>query len=559
MKADEKNDEGQAQTLGPAPSAISSDPAAATTRRRSFVKAAPADETPVPLAAREQVAVFVCHGMGQQVPFETIDAVARLLRKQIRREAELAKPELDSDQPQISTRIVEADGMKLGRAEISYIAPDGKRMVDVHIYEAYWAPLTAGKVGIVDVYTFLKDAGLSGLREARERFDRFMFGSWQSFEVEFVRTFLQFLVVLALFLSLALISTTIIAVGAARTLTQSVGGWPTASLMVDLTCDLLLFGTPAAVLSLLYLLAWRRERARNQRNDELTDHPGRGLLHWCILLLLWLTIAAAIATGALFLLHLTLARNGATQPWWNWGLANFLSSTSVCATVTVAVIWLAVLYINEKIRQFFIEYLGDVAAYIAPHTANKFYEIRQAIQKRARDVAHAIYSMTREGSSAPLYDRVVVMGHSLGSVVAYDTVNALLLDDATKVTGLQVRSRTSHLITFGSPLDKTAFVFREQQPRESQVRESLAANVQPLVRDYANRVGITWINLWSPEDPISGSLEYYDATPPSARPPSAKPVCNERDEYCSVALLAHTMYWQSPLLGRTMLAAVVNM
>jgi hypothetical protein len=41
---------------------------------RPGAAAAPVDET---------VAVLVCHGMGQQVPFETIDSVARVLRKAV--------------------------------------------------------------------------------------------------------------------------------------------------------------------------------------------------------------------------------------------------------------------------------------------------------------------------------------------------------------------------------------------------------------------------------------------------------------------------------------------
>lgn len=527
-------------------------------QRQNFVSAAAANKTPVVDAANEQVAILVCHGMGQQVPFETIDGVARLLRKEIRQDALKANPSLVSDEPKITTRIVAHDGLRLGRAEMQCSKPGGGA-ADLHIYEAYWAPLTAGKVGIGDVYTFLKDAGVNGLDKVIVPFERYMFADWQSFKVRFYATLFQFGVLLALLVSLAFISTTIVAVGAARALTQGAAGWPSNSLMVDLTCDLILFITVAVVLGLLYWRAWQRERTRNQRDQNMAPSTGISFLNWLILIALVLAVTAAIATGLLFLFHLTMARNDGAGRWWMGSIADFLANKSACAALVVAAIWVFVLYINERVRQFFVEYLGDVAAYIAPHTANKFYEIRQAIQKSSREVARAIYLMKKADGKAPLYDRVIVMGHSLGSVVAYDTINSLMLDEATDTAiPVNARARTRHLITFGSPLDKTAFIFREQQQRESQVRESLAANVQPLIRDYGNRKELTWINLWSPYDPISGHLDYYDAMPASRRPSDAKPVDNRKDSYCDIPLYAHTMYWESPLLGKVMLDAVKN-
>jgi len=523
-----------------------------------FVRAAPASELASAGAEREQVAILVCHGMGQQVPFETIDGVARLLRKEIRREKDAVGRKLTSAELEITTRIVAKDELRLGRAELAYTHPDNGKRIDLHIYEAYWAPLTAGKVKIVDVFTFLKDAGISGLGKACSPFKRYMFDDWQLFEVKFAQTFLEFLIVLALFLSLTFMSATIVAVGAARTILHSPGSWPSSALMVDLTCDLIVFGSVAICLGVLYWWAWRGERKRNQSDAMATRYLGMRFLNWAILLVLGVAVLTAIATGALFLRHLIMDRDPALAPRWHGALAHFIAGSTSSSTMIVAAIWLAVLYINDKVRQFFVEYLGDVAAYIAPHTAHKFYEIRQEIQKCARDVARAVYSMKKENGQGPLYDRIIFMGHSLGSVVAYDTINALMLDDATKVTALQARERTSHLITFGSPLDKTAFVFREQQESNSQVREALAANVQPLIRDYRNRQRLTWMNLWSWSDPFSGNLDYYDANPPENRPPGARIVVNRKDPYCNIPIYAHTMYWQSPNLAQAMLEAITG-
>ena len=44
------------------------------------------------------------------------------------------------------------------------------------------------------------------------------------------------------------------------------------------------------------------------------------------------------------------------------------------------------------------------------------------------------------------------VGHSLGSVIAYDALNRLLRDDAAASVALEVKKRTKLLLTFGSPL-----------------------------------------------------------------------------------------------------------
>ena len=525
---------------------------------KSFVHAAPAGrESAVkvtraelaPHAAAAPVAIIVCHGMGQQVPFETIDGVARLLRKEVRREA---VPPLDEGEPTITTRIIDVDGEKIARAELG---ADGAATVPVHIYETYWAPLTAGKVNLGDVFGFLKDAGTCGIINSFRTFDRFMFHDWQSFRVPGLATAAKFLGVLLVFLSLALMSVTIVAVGAARALTRGASNWPSDLLMADLTSDFAMFGIPAFLLGILYFAAWLRERERNQRNDGLDPGAGGGLLNLAISIVLRVTLLAAVATGLSVLWHLLTVQAGGAGWHWDTRLSRLAVDESWGATVIIG-IWAIVFYLNNKARGLLVDFMGDVTAYIAAHTANKFYEVRQGIQKRAKTIARAVYTAT-DGTGGPLlYSRVIVMGHSLGSVVAYDMINALLLDEEfASGAATDVRARTSHLITFGSPLDKTAFIFREQQPRDSQVRESLAANVQPLIMDYDNRDKLCWLNLWSKHDPISGPLDFYDVADRAAHP-NACPVLNLEDRYSDIPLFAHTMYWQSPCLGAALLAAV---
>ncbi len=176
-----------------------------------------------------------------------------------------------------------------------------------------------------------------------------------------------------------------------------------------------------------------------------------------------------------------------------------------------------------RIRALYIQFLGDVAVYLSSHTLNEFDELRTQIRKIGRDVGCAIYRARDEGGTRHEYAGVVVVGHSLGSVVAYDTLNAVLnlemtvADDlAPGDLGLQSEDRTLRLITFGSPLDKSAFIFRTQTEK-SDVREGLAAAVQPLIECRRGKRRIRWINLFSRMDPISGPLEFYDPPLPAGR------------------------------------------
>ena len=152
---------------------------------------------------------------------------------------------------------------------------------------------------------------------------------------------------------------------------------------------------------------------------------------------------------------------------------------------------------------------------------------------------------------------MVVVGHSLGSVVSYDMLNQLLCEDAIdRRAGRPTRDvarRTPLFLTFGSPLDKTAFVFAIQHRRTTQAREALAASAQPMLQDYDSRPA-RWVNIYSPWDIISGELEYYDL--PGASDP--RRVLNRRDGGATTLLLSHVEYWESDELPRVLSEALLS-
>jgi pimeloyl-ACP methyl ester carboxylesterase len=195
--------------------------------------------------------------------------------------------------------------------------------------------------------------------------------------------------------------------------------------------------------------------------------------------------------------------------------------------------WPLAVIISAVVRRFLIQYVGDVAAYVQPQELDRFNELRTRIKQQVWNAAASVYA------AADQYDDVLFVGHSLGSVVAYDTLNRLLREEALGRTPFAVQSRTRLLLTFGSPLDKTAFLF-SLQGNTTEAREALAASVQPLLAFPERRP--QWINIYSPWDLISGSLDFYDL------PGKPNPVTNLEDPDASVLLGAHTQYWSNALL-----------
>ena len=91
---------------------------------------------------------------------------------------------------------------------------------------------------------------------------------------------------------------------------------------------------------------------------------------------------------------------------------------------------------------------------------------------------------------------------------------------------------------------------RRNQPDNEQdwIREQLAAAVQPLIVDYPlyRPRSFTWINIWSPMDIISGSLDYYDN--PRLAPNHPQHVQNMIDRGAWKPFIAHLQYWNNALL-----------
>ena len=502
-----------------------------------------------------RVAVLVCHGMGQQVQFETLDTVVRELHR-----AALRCGTLVPKDQKIGVSLHADEGHFVPRAELNLKLKDRKGSRQVHFYEAYWAPITEGRVTLRQTLTFLVDAGWNGLRFAYRDgfFDRGMFGGREEFQLPPKR-------ILQLGLGLWML----LLIGAAITATGllplmklldlfRVGHTDpqlavTAAVAFSIGIAVVLFGGAVMITAGIIKPDTAVEETKPVIDGgigKLAPPKSRRVLA-AVELVLIILLSSALTTGLGVWMYRSWTLPAVTHP--DRNVVGLVLAVALFAALTWG--------FRRFVKGFLVEFGGDVAAYLSPYKVSIFEEIRHAIQERGRQVARFIYSARESG--ALLYDDVFVIGHSLGSVLAYDTLNDAIKRDthengwgpAGPSGGYRVVDRTSLLLTFGSPLDKTAFVFRTQKmEREIDVREGLAGAQQPLIQSYDMRRG-KWINLWSPWDWISGPLGYYDAPVPD---PPERAVCNIENPGSGRPDKAHTGYWEGPLVRGVLHAALTG-
>lgn len=517
--------------------------------------------SPVRKKDNDDLAILVAHGMGQQLPFATLDQVATIVRNEERR----SHPSTDalSREPRIEMEYVvlgrnaatysasgesKSAGTMLPRAEIQITRKDGTKRC-IHLYEMYWAPLTEGRITLRETTGLFLDAGVSALRTIlfRRTFSRYIFMERREMETISFVVLLQYLLALLSLLALIGLNALIASVVTLKLFASLQPSLPTTSqLPADPHLPLLtayLFALECTLLVLFGIaiglpMALRKQgRKLPAMVQKLTGGAA-------------IFIFVALVLGSLLLGVQWLLNPQTSNPSPDW---------IVTAYARLGLVpWLFAVLASFVARGFLLQFLGDVAIYVSPQKLNRFYETRRAVQEAGAQVARAVYAETDENGD-PRYPHVVIVGHSLGSVLAYDTLNALIQQDNLGDGKKRVTARTKLLLTFGSPLDKIAFIFGVQPGQASQVREQLASAGEPLTVHSKHRP--RWINIWSRQDWISNRLRYYDKPEGDAKEtPSEKRlrVENFEDEEATTPLAAHNEYWDNRTLAKELYKALTD-
>lgn len=453
-----------------------------------------------------------------------------------------------------------------------------------------------------EVAGFLMRRGLGGVRLGTKPFKRWLFGEYQEFPAP-VRTVLYLLVALGVIAALAFLNALIVAIAVARAPLRTSPAWLGDAMFQDVTTvlnALVVALVPFAFLMgcwalnhrmkqrlripgwltvpALFVAVWAtlasalaagvvvlyhagvagdlypsffetvglNPQAFNDRFDAVLQvvmlaAAGLALLPWVASVgrsrfrrfkddrrSLFATVAVLVAFGALAGSLAMLVLRLVSHP--NLPRGTF-------ASLKHGLAWPLVIAAAAVVRRFLIQYAGDVAAYLQPQVVDRFFELRKEIKNVVWKAVRAVYRQTE-------YHDIVPVGHSLGSVVVYDALNRRLIDRALDTEqSPEVVTRTRLLLTFGSPLDKTAFMFGTQ----SNGTEALAALVQPLITEPSLRPA--WVNIYSNWDIIGGKLDYYDPV----EGPKPHAVINIKDDKATTLLAAHVEHWRNPKVFETII------
>jgi len=168
--------------------------------------------------------------------------------------------------------------------------------------------------------------------------------------------------------------------------------------------------------------------------------------------------------------------------------------------------FLVTILLAFSVTRFLSKTASDIRLWSSMKENENNYRIRRAIIDQAKQsIEHVIQDQN--------CTRVVIVGHSLGSSVAYDALRELGQHNLARQTHHQDQllplSKVSHLVTLGSPIDKIAYFFESkdsQHYRANRVRETIRGDLasEPFFRDGDQQ--IDWINIWDDADIISDPI-----------------------------------------------------
>lgn len=158
-------------------------------------------------------------------------------------------------------------------------------------------------------------------------------------------------------------------------------------------------------------------------------------------------------------------------------------------------IWLAISAALGLAQYFLIYYVGDAARYLSPQPGN--IKMRQEI--RAEGV-----KLLRKLHESDKYDRILVVGHSLGSVIGYDIMTRLWQEYNGIYSGFTADNETLHsLLSNGKPPQP---ILRKDLPTAGEaLREGDAATFDAW-RDCQRKAWLEqrrWGNPWRISDFIT--------------------------------------------------------
>ncbi len=454
----------------------------------------------------KRTAVLFLHGIGQQQRYQTVTSLITGLQK-------YAPWEPNKDTPQIPTAIVPNSPSPVTARSLCH--KETKQQVD--FYEIYWAPLTTGQTTLPSILSWLfqvsyvpysrwgtdKDFLNTQLQELQAsgnlkegitpeqlKQDSITPGGKIVFEVAFVAG--------SLLLALGLLALAAVMLFIWYSKINHTGSlWPPQREGIR---DYALIGL---VLITGYAFSWIGAFLYGRSNFKQANNAmaGSAARLRAFPPIFWL-MAAIFCLGivALFVMNLSDGERG----------------LALAALVGSFISYRALSYF---LSYWFVNFLGDVQVYITPDENSSRFRAREQILERGMSIARAVL---KHNSADFVYDRVFIVGHSLGSVIGYDILRRLYQEQKENVIGETIPDTLTTtpdfekiyaFVTFGSPLEKTRFFFDSKQDREFREKDTADRHqelatlfVNPLSKENTDNAKIQWTNFWYDHDIFANPL-----------------------------------------------------
>ena len=187
-------------------------------------------------------------------------------------------------------------------------------------------------------------------------------------------------------------------------------------------------------------------------------------------------------------------------------MANFRMASKCCIMRWVSAICSQVRKLELKVKHWVLESAGKCLPSIIDAAIDLPLYVQEPKGGEIRGAVREAIERAMESA-----DKVVLVGHSLGSVIAFDVA----ADEVSKDGG----KRLAALVTMGSPLNWVSELRKVELKGEKHL---------PCIG------ALPWVNFWDPADPVPEHKELDDTVFPGVR--------NVKVE-SGLDILAHCAYW----------------
>lgn len=165
---------------------------------------------------------------------------------------------------------------------------------------------------------------------------------------------------------------------------------------------------------------------------------------------------------------------------------------------------------------FIVEFFGDVQIYTTrDENESRFFGLRDEIMDTA--VTAIIRAVSPRLNGGRVYDRVIVLAHSLGATIATDAITRLKQAMEQGSLTPEEFGRIRAFIMLGSSLEKTNYFFTvagadasvSLEAWHGGAYESIFDDAPPLIKG-AHDDKIFWVNYWYFQDPICNEVQSYE-------------------------------------------------